>query len=78
MAFRALGSVLSRQAYHSAFRSAVPRPAAIASGLRLQACQPIWRSFAADAGFLDKEDVTDRVLEVVRKFDKVGYSTHGC
>lgn len=29
------------------------------------------RAFASEAGFLDKQEVTDRVLEVVRKFEKV-------
>lgn len=32
---------------------------------------PTWRSFAAEAGYLDKGEVTNRVLEVVRKFEKV-------
>lgn len=29
------------------------------------------RYFAAEAGFLDKNEVSDRVLEVVRQFEKV-------
>lgn len=29
------------------------------------------RAFASEVGFLDKGEVTDRVLEVVRKFEKV-------
>lgn len=33
--------------------------------------RPMWRSFAAEAGYLDKDEVSTRVLEVVRKFEKV-------
>lgn len=29
------------------------------------------RAFATEAGFLDRGQVSDRVLEVVRKFEKV-------
>lgn len=31
-----------------------------------------FRAFATDPGFLDRADVSNRVLEVVRKFEKVG------
>lgn len=43
----------------------------MATALKLQTCHPVWRSFAAEAGFLDKDEVANRVLEVVRKFEKV-------
>lgn len=71
MAFRALGSTLARHACRPAIRSAAIRPPAVATALKINTGQPIWRSFAAEAGFLDKEDVTGRVMEVVRKFEKV-------
>lgn len=41
------------------------------AAFKLQTGQSMWRSYAAEAGFLDKEDATSRVLEVVRKFEKV-------
>lgn len=71
MAFRALGSALARQALRPAVGSSLVRQPAMASAFKVQAYQPIWRSFAAEAGYLDKDDVTGRVLEVVRKFEKV-------
>lgn len=35
------------------------------------AIRPMCRSFAAEAGYLDKNEVSSRVLEVVRQFEKV-------
>ena len=44
-------------------------------GLQSEAAAPMslqfLRMFAADASYLDKKDVTDRVLNVVKNFEKV-------
>lgn len=34
-------------------------------------CLQFWRGLAADASYLDKQQVTDRVLSVVKNFEKV-------
>lgn len=60
-----------RHMSQATLRAGVVRQPAMATALKLQTHQPMWRSYAAEAGFLDKEDVTSRVLEVVRKFEKV-------
>lgn len=60
-------------------RSVVARPAmrysqARSAGLgyaQTHAANTFSRYFAAEAGFLDKGEVHDRVMEVVRKFEKV-------
>lgn len=72
MAFRAIGSALfrassariARPATHYASRFGTPTAA---QNLRL-------RALAAEAGYLDKNEVTERVLEVVRKFEKVRFA----
>lgn len=61
MAFRAVGSALLRPV----MRASAPAAA------RATLTRTAWRSLAAESGFLGKEDVTERVLEVVRKFEKV-------
>lgn len=71
MTFRVLGSALYRQGSRTALRSTSLRQPALVTSAKFQASYPIWRSFAAEAGFPDKDDVKNRVLEVVRKFEKV-------
>lgn len=71
MAFRALGSALARHVSRTSAASTAWRPSVVAASHKVSANQAMWRSFAAEAGYLDKEDVTGRVLEVVRKFEKV-------
>lgn len=44
------------------------------SSVQQQAAAPtlqFWRGYAADASYLDKSEVTDRVLNVVKNFEKV-------
>ena len=69
MAFRAIGSALFR-----------PSNSRVIKQIPFQGSQFLYRhngvpmiirAFAAEAGFLDKKEVTERVLEVVRKFEKV-------
>lgn len=62
MALRAFGSALFRACNKHAVRPA----------LRFGSPTSItFRAFATEAGYLDKNVVTERVLEVVRKFEKV-------
>lgn len=72
MAFRAIGSTIFRA---SSLRGARP---VMSSMLRIgsptSAQNLRMRALATEAGFLDKDKVTERVLEVVRKFEKVGHA----
>lgn len=64
MALRKIGSALFRGALATSVRSVRPSMMAV----------PVQRAlFSADAGYMEKSVVTERVLEVVRKFEKVCY-----
>lgn len=69
MAFRAIGSTLFRASRAQLARPAVPSAARF--NAPLTSANLRFRLFAAEAGYLDEGVVTSRVLEVVKKFEKV-------
>lgn len=69
--FNSMRSVARRAVVNQTIRSSTIHSTQYSSVFKTIGSNHIIRSFAAEAGYLDKEDVTTRVLEVVKKFEKV-------